>query len=102
MDASSNEEARRAKRVPVGLPVTLRYVERGQKVQHRCVTVDLSPFGVRVQGPDNLLVGQNLRILPDEPVGDSIPARIVWVVSAQPNQSAQAGIEFLDPLHLPA
>jgi hypothetical protein len=102
MDSPHVEDARRGKRIAIGLPVTLQYVEQNKEIKHRCVTVDLSPFGVRVRVPGGLAAGQNLRILPDDRVGTSIPGRIVWVVSTKQEYGAQAGIEFLEPLHLPA
>ena len=102
MDASRIADARRAKRIPVGMPVTLHYMAQNKEIRHRCVTVDLSSFGVRVQNPGNLAKGQYLRILSDEPSRSPIAGRTIWVLATQPNQSAQAGIEFLDPLHVPA
>ena len=102
MDSPSIEDARRAKRVRIELPVTLQFAAQSKEIHHRCVTVDLSPFGVRVHAAGGLIAGQNLRILPDDRIGSSIPGRIVWVVSTKQDPGAQAGIEFLDPLHLPA
>jgi len=83
-------------RKQVKIPVTL--VIKSNEAEYLATTVDLSPYGLRLQSAVRLSPGQPVGLLlPTEPAC-FINARVAWVGSADSAQAGQAGFEFSNPL----
>ena len=78
------------------MAVTL--VIESDEAEYLATTVDLSPYGLRLQSAVRLSPGQPVGLLlPTEPAC-FINARVAWVGSADSAQAGQAGFEFSNPL----
>src|SRR5208337_5362446 len=94
------DDRQSVKRTPerrrVQMAVTL--VIEGDEVEYLASTVDLSPYGLRLQSDATLVPGQPVGLLLAAEPGCFIKARVVWVGKADSAQAGQAGFEFLNPL----
>ena len=70
----------------------------GDEAEHLGTTVDLSPYGLRLQSDTALVPGQPVGLLLATQSDYLIRARVVWVGKADSEQSGQAGFEFASPL----
>jgi hypothetical protein len=61
-------------------------------------TVDVSPYGCRVEMGAPVSEGQLVRLLPWESPDGAVVGRVVWVGKPESNLAGEAGIEFLQPL----
>jgi hypothetical protein len=78
------------------MAVTL--VIEGDEAEYLATTVDLSPFGVRLQSDATLAPGQPVGLLLATESDSFIKARVVWVGRGDSAHAGQAGFEFLNPL----
>jgi hypothetical protein len=90
---------RSAERKRVQIAVTL--VIEGDEAQYMATTVDLSPFGLRLQSDATLSPGQPVGLLLAANAECFIKARVVWVGKSDSAQAGQAGFQFLNPLPAP-
>ena len=86
---------RPAERKRVQMAVTL--VIEGDEAEYLATTVDLSPYGLRLQSDATLAPGQPVGLLLATDPPSFIKARVVWVGTADSAQVGQAGFEFLNP-----
>jgi hypothetical protein len=96
MGTASPPSSRRSERRPVKMAVIL--VVEGQGVDESSLTVDLSPYGLRLQTAASLAPGQPVGVLLRGRSEGFIDARVVWVGKVETDQAGQAGLEFLRPL----
>jgi len=87
---------RQSARARVQISVTL--VIEGDEAEHLATTVDLSPYGLRLQSDATLKPGQPVGLLLATNPDCFVKARVVWVGKAEPPQAGEAGFEFLSPL----
>jgi len=81
--------------------MALTLVIEGDEAEYLATTIDLSPYGLRLQSEATLASGQLVGlILPTEP-DCFIKARVVWVGEIDSAQAGQAGCEFVNPLSGP-
>jgi len=90
---------RPAERKRVQMAVTL--VIEGEQAEYIGTTVDLSPYGLRLQSDAALSPGQPVGLLLAANADCFIKARVVWVGKADSAQAGQAGFQFLNPLPAP-
>jgi len=92
-------EKRPLERKRVQMVVNL--IIEGDETKHPATTVDLSPFGLRLQADTDLAPGQPVGLmLPTEP-NSYIRARVVWVGKPDSAQAGQAGFQFLSRFQMP-
>src|ERR1035437_3241108 len=90
---------RPAERKRVQMAVTL--VIESDEAEYLATTVDLSPYGLRLQSDATLARGQPVGlVLATEPACFT-KARVAWVGKADSAQAGQAGSQFLNPLPVP-
>jgi hypothetical protein len=80
----------------------IMFVEtEGSPTRHEAFTLDVSPFGARVQTGISLTPGQVVEVVSSD---GAVPVegRVVWVGKPASDVEGQAGLEFLDPLNIPA
>ena len=87
---------RPAERKKVQMAVTL--VIEGEEAEYLATTVDLSPYGVRLQSHAELAPGEPVGLLLSTEPACFIRARVAWVGKADSAQAGQAGFQFLNPL----
>jgi hypothetical protein len=87
---------RPAERKRVQIAVTL--VIEGDEAEYLANTVDLSPYGLRLQSDATLAPGQPVGLLLATEPASFIKARVVWVGKADSAQAGQAGFQFMNPL----
>ena len=87
---------RRSERKRVQMAVTL--VIEGDEAEYLATTVDLSPYGLRLQSEVTLAPGQPVGLLLATEPDCFIKARVVWVGKDDSAQAGQAGFQFLNPL----
>jgi len=90
---------RPSERKRVQIAVTL--VIEGDRAEYLATTVDLSPYGLRLQSDATLAPGQPVGLLLATDPDCFVKARVVWVGKADSAQAGQAGFEFLNPLKGP-
>ena len=83
-------------RKQVKIPVTL--VIKSNEAEYLATTVDLSPYGLRLQSDAALAPGQPVSLLLASDPACVIKARVAWVGKAASAQAGQAGFEFSNPL----
>jgi hypothetical protein len=96
MPDDARSDKRRLEREQIKIAVTL--VIGSNEAEYFATTVDVSPYGLRLQS--------NVRLAPSQPVGlllGTEPAcflngRVAWVGKADSAQAGQAGFEFSNPL----
>ena len=93
---SSASVSQRAERKRVQMAVTV--VIEGDEAEYLATTVDLSPYGLRLQSDASLCPGQPVGLLLATQPDSLIKARVVWVGKAESAQAGQAGFEFLTPI----
>lgn len=85
-------EARRCRRIPVRLPVSLLIDSSVGKVSHPGVTLDISDGGLRVQTAAHLALAQSLGVVfsrrPEA-------CRVAWVGAVGSREQGEAGLEFV-------
>jgi hypothetical protein len=64
------------------------------------VTLDVSAQGARVQAGIALTPGQVVEVVPTDG-SDPVTGRVVWVGKPASEVEGQAGLEFIDPFHVP-
>lgn len=96
-DTPAVKRPRERKRIQMAVTV----VVEGEEAEHLATTVDVSPYGVRVQSDATLAPGQPVGLLLSSQPEYFIKARVVWVGRADTPQAGQAGFEFLNPLSGP-
>jgi len=87
---------RPAERKRVQIAVTLMI--DGEVAEYLGNTVDLSPYGLRLQSEATLAPGQPVGLLLATEPASFIKARVVWVGTADSAQAGQAGFQFMNPL----
>ena len=87
---------RPAERKRVQMAVTL--VIESEEAEYLATTVDLSPYGLRLQSDATLAPGQPVGLLLATEPACFIKARVAWVGKADSAQAGQAGFEFSNPL----
>jgi hypothetical protein len=80
----------------VQMAVTL--VIESDEAEYVATTVDLSPYGLRLQSDAALAPGQPVSLLLASDPACVIKARVAWVGKAASAQAGQAGFEFSNPL----
>ena len=90
---------RPAERKRVQMAVTL--VIESDEAEYLATTVDLSPYGLRLQSDATLAPGQPVGLLLATEPACFIKARVAWVGKADSAQAGQAGFQFLNPLNGP-
>jgi hypothetical protein len=90
---------RRSERKRVQISVTL--VIEGDEAEYLATTVDLSPYGLRLQSDATLAPGQPVGLILATEPDCFIKARVVWVGETDSAQAGQAGCEFVNPLTRP-
>ena len=90
---------RPAERKRVQMAVTL--VIESDEAEYLGTTVDLSPYGLRLQSDVTLAAGQPVGLLLATEPACFVKARVAWVGKADSAQAGQAGFEFLNPLTAP-
>jgi len=95
MPDNTPSDKRRSQRKQVRIAVTL--VIEGNEAQHLGTTVDLSPYGMRLQSDATLAPGQFVGLLLATDPDCFINARVVWVRKADSAQAGEAGFEFSGP-----
>ena len=90
---------RPSERKRVQIAVTL--VLDSDAAEYLAATVDLSPYGLRLQADATLAPGQPVGLLLATEPNCFIKARVVWVGKADSAQAGQAGFEFLSRLQRP-
>ena len=90
------QPAQRAKRKRVQMAVTV--LIEGDEAEHLGTTVDLSPYGLRLQSDAALMPGQPVGLILATQSDSLIKARVVWVGTADSEQAGEAGFEFANPL----
>jgi len=101
MAGESYPTARRSKRIPARIPVTLIVQSTGEKVIREVYTCDLSQHGLRIQAHVPLIPGQTVKVIPSEGPRYAVHSRVAWVGPVGSRLEGQAGIEFLNPLSGP-
>jgi hypothetical protein len=86
-------EARRSRRIPVRLRVTLLIDSPAGKSAHPGVTLDLSEGGIRVQTSVALGLAQLLGVAFSH---HPEPCRVAWVGSVGSRQQGEVGLQFLE------
>jgi hypothetical protein len=76
-------------------------VIEGDQAEFVGTTVDLSPYGLRLQSDATLFPGQPVGLLLAANADCYIRARVVWVGKADSAQAGQAGFQFLNPVPAP-
>jgi hypothetical protein len=71
------------------------------EAQYIGTTVDLSPYGLRLQSEATLAPGQPVGLLLSTEPACFIKARVAWVGKADSAQAGQAGFQFTNPLSGP-
>jgi hypothetical protein len=89
-------DMRPAERKRVRMAVTL--VIESDEAEYLATTVDLSPYGLRLQSDATLAPGQPVGLLLATEPACVVKARVVWVGKADSAQAGQAGFQFLNPL----
>jgi hypothetical protein len=79
----------------VQIAVTL--VIEGEEAEYLANTVDLSPYGLRLQSEATLAPGQAVGLLLATEPASFIKARVAWVGKADSAQAGQAGFQFMNP-----
>jgi hypothetical protein len=69
-----------------------------EEVDPSALTLDFSPYGLRLQTAAALTPGQPVEIVLGDKPGSIIDARVAWVGQVETDQAGQAGLEFLRPL----
>ena len=87
---------RPAERKRVQMAVTL--VIESEEAEYLATTVDLSPYGLRLQSDATLAPGQPVGLLLATEPACFIRARVAWVGKADSAQAGQAGFQFFNPL----
>jgi len=87
---------RPAERKRVQIAVTL--VIESDEAEYLATTIDLSPYGLRLQSDVTLAPGQPVGLLLATEPACFIKARVAWVGRADSAQAGQAGFQFLNPL----
>jgi len=96
MSDATTSGRQRAERKRVEMAVTV--VIEGDEAEYLATTVDLSPYGLRLQSDATLRPGQPVGLLLASQPDSLIKARVVWVGKADSAQACQAGFEFLTPI----
>ena len=96
MGTVSFRYSRRSERKLVKMAVVL--VIENDEIDPSALTLDLSPFGLRLQTAAALVPGQPVGVLLGDKSQGVIDARIAWVGQVDTDQAGQAGLEFLRPL----
>jgi hypothetical protein len=86
-------DARRSKRIPARLRVTLLIDSPAGETAHPGVTLDLSEGGVRVQTGAALALAQSLGVVFSR---NPEPCRVAWVGALGSRQQGEAGLQFLE------
>ena len=81
--------------------ITVTVVIEGDEAEYHGTTVDLSPYGLRLESKAPLEAGQPVGLLLATQPGSVIKARVVWVGGADSPQAGQAGFEFFNRLAKP-
>ena len=82
------------KRVQMAVTVVLE----GEEAEYLATTLDVSPYGLRLQSEASLAPGQPVGLLLATEPNCFIKARVAWVGKADSAQAGQAGFEFMTPL----
>jgi PilZ domain len=95
MAGDVDTDSRRSERKPLRKAVVL-VVEMGEETaSHDASTIDVSPFGARVQANAELKTGQVLQLIrPDNP-DDTVRCMVVWTADVSSDTKGEAGLEFL-------
>ena len=93
---------RRSPRIHVRMPVSFCAISGREGAECTVSTIDLSSHGVRISVNAWLVPGQQVVITADEGSTCRIPGRVVWVGPVGSRLEGHAGIEFLNPLPVPA
>jgi hypothetical protein len=94
--ADYTQLVKRSERRRVQMAVTL--IIEGDAAEYFATTVDLSPYGLRLQSDATLSPGQPVGLVLATQPDCFIRARVAWVGRADSAQAGQAGFEFLNPL----
>ena len=99
MSQQKTRNRRRADRLRLGLPFTLRVPSEGEEKAHDVEAVDLSKKGARLRTPLRLAPGEVVEVKPT--VGNWKPAasRIIWTGAPKSDQAGEAGVEYLRHPH---
>lgn len=99
MLASTESIPRGCDRIHVRVPVKIVVDREGARVCHPAATLDLSPFGSRVRCGAPLAQGDRVQLVFSGEPEQSHLSRVVWAALSSVDQSCEAGLQFLKPLH---
>jgi PilZ domain len=83
---------RRYDRTPVVTPVTLIVRFSGNECQHRCLVVDSSEIGLRLQLDAPLTPNQIVLVVAGDDSKYAVRGRVVWVHKLNSGQNWEAGL----------
>ena len=93
---------RRSDRIYIRVPVEIMVDFEGAKISYPASTVDFSTLGARVQTTIALVPGENVNFIWRGAKSQSVPSQVIWSAHGRPEQSREAGLQFLQPLQEPA
>jgi len=102
MNQATETSTRRSDRIYVRMPVEIVVDSQGNKVSHAAATVDFSTHGARVQTKAALVLGEQVRFIWSGAKPLQLQSRVVWSAPGRPEQWAEAGLQFLEPLPIAA
>lgn len=88
-------EPRRSPRVREAIPVRFAIASEKFLLEHKGITIDRSPHGLRIRAATLLSRGETAVIFSQGKVQTAVPTRIVWVHEGDLDFKAVAGLEFL-------
>ena len=91
-------EPRRSPRVREAIPIRFAIASEEYLLQHKGMTVDRSPHGLRIQAAIQLSRGETAVVFSQGSLQTAVPTRVVWVEGVELGYPGMAGLEFLSSL----
>lgn len=102
MNGTTEAATRRSERIYVRMPAEIVVDSDGTKTSHPATTVDFSTLGARVQTRIALVPGEQVCFIWRGATPQQLPSQVVWSAAGHLEQWREAGLQFLQPLQVPA
>jgi hypothetical protein len=97
LNRTTNQNQRKAHRLPVRLPFSIVASAGNQEIAVPAESINLSKSGMRLRTEAQLSSGQTVEVILREGTPHPVMARVVWVWKPTSSNQNEFGLEYVTP-----
>jgi hypothetical protein len=97
---SNSVDRRQCQRSAFDAPLTVKIDSDPNHTSYTVRALDISPSGARLETSVELKTGQQLTVIRENGITQTIPGQVVWAAAKDTRQSQMVGVVFLKPMQV--